>query len=129
MTSYLTFENILELARDAVAPTELLIRDAGLLESAIARPQTTVFGEDAYPSLYRKAAALMESIARNHALVDGNKRLAWLATAVFLLLNYVDLQAPSVDDGEGFVLAVASGEYDLHQIEATITAWSTPVTP
>lgn len=127
MTSYLTFENILDLARDAVAPAELLIRDAGLLESAIARPKTTVFGEDAYPSLSRKAAALMESIARNHALVDGNKRLAWLATAVFLLLDDVDLQAPTVDDGERFVLAVAAGKYDLAELEATITAWSTPI--
>jgi Prophage maintenance system killer protein len=126
VTSYLTFENILDLSRDAAAPAELLIRDAGLLASAIDRPQAMVFGADAYPTLSRKAAALMDSTARHLALVEGDKRLAWIATAVFLLLNDVDLQAPSVDDGERFVLAVASGEYDLHQIEATITAWSTP---
>lgn len=65
---------------------EVALRDRGLLASAAARPQTTVFGEDAYPSFAEKAAALMHSLARNHPLVDGNRRLAWAATRVFCLL-------------------------------------------
>jgi len=63
------------------------IRDVGLLGSAISRPSTTVFGIDAYPDIVTKAAALLQSIVNNHALVDGNKRLGWLATSVFLELN------------------------------------------
>ena len=63
------------------------IRDIGLLASAAVRPQTTAFGEDAYTDLWTKAAALLQSILKNHALIDGNKRLGWLATAVFLELN------------------------------------------
>ena len=88
-------------------------RDMGLLASAVARPQTTVFGEDAYPTLSDKAAALMHSLARNHALVDGNKRLAWAAARVFCLLNGHDVQFASVDDAEAMVLAVAAGDLDV----------------
>lgn len=123
MTNYLSFEDVLQLAHDAVEPAQLLIRDPGLLQSAAHRPSATVFGQDAYPGLPRKAAALMESLARNHALVDGNKRLTWLATVVFLLLNDMELCAPSVDEGEAFVLAVAAGELELDEIEVTITGW------
>lgn len=61
-------------------PAEVLVRDVGLLESDLARPQASAFGEDAHPELHVKAAALLESLARNHALIDGNKRLAWVAT-------------------------------------------------
>ena len=65
------------------------VRDVGLLNSAAARPRTTVFGEDAYPDIWAKAAALLQSVVKNHALVDGNKRLGWLATATFLEINGV----------------------------------------
>lgn len=75
------------------------IRDVGLLGSAVARPQTTAFGEDAYPDIWTKAAALLHSIIKNHALVDGNKRLGWLATAVFLEINGVEISRASNDDG------------------------------
>ncbi len=67
------------------------IRDIGLLGSAVARPQTTVFGEDSYPDIWTKAAALLHSIVKNHALLDGNKRLGWLATAVFLEINRIEI--------------------------------------
>ena len=83
MTLHLTVEQALKIARVAVGgPIEL--RDVGLLDAAVHRPRASVLGQDAYPDLLTKAAALLHSLARNHPLVDGNKRLAWLATYVFL---------------------------------------------
>jgi death-on-curing protein len=79
----------------------------------------TVFGEDAYPSFAEKAAALMHSLARNHALVDGNQRLAWAATRVFCLLNGRDI-AFGVDEAEALVVAVARGELDVAQVARSI---------
>lgn len=76
----------------------------------------SVFGEPAYGSFVEQAAALMHSIARNHALVDGNKRLAWAGTRVFPLMNNRDLRYDSVDDAEAFVLAVASGELGVPEM-------------
>lgn len=109
---YLDLEDLLSLVEILnVGP----VRDVGLLDSATARPQSTVFGEDAYPTLRLKAAALLHSIASNHALVDGNKRLAWLATVVFLDLNG---QAVSIADDAAFnlVWSVAAGEVDVQGI-------------
>lgn len=114
---YLTVADLLEIAVGVVG--EVAVRDRGLLASAAGRPQSTVFGEDAYPTFAAKAAALMHSLARNHALVDGNKRLAWAATRVFCLLNGRDL-AFAVDDAEALVLAVARGELDVADIAASI---------
>jgi death on curing protein len=108
---YLTLDDVLEVADGII--DGVVVRDMGLLASAVARPQTTVFGEDAYPTLSDKAAALMHSLARNHALVDGNKRLAWAAARVFCLLNGHDVQFASVDDAEAMVLAVAAGDLDV----------------
>ncbi len=95
------------------------MRDRGLLASTAGRPQSTVFGEEAYPTFAEKAAALMHSLARNHALVDGNKRLAWAATRVFCLLNGRDLQF-AVEEAEALVLAVARGELEVADIAASI---------
>ena len=86
------------------------IRDLGLLGSAVARPQTTAFGEDAYSDIWTKAAALLHSIVKNHALVDGNKRLGWLATAVFLEINGVEISRASNDDVYDLVIDVAAGQ-------------------
>lgn len=83
MTTYLNLEDI--LAR--VVDTGGVVRDAGLLEAAVARPMASVFGEDAYPSLATKAAALLHSLAQNQALMDGNKRLAMASALAFLRLN------------------------------------------
>lgn len=77
----------------------------------------------------QKAAALVESRVRNQPLAEGNKQLAWLATVVFLLLNGVDLRAPSTDAAESFLLAVAAGELGLDEIASKITAWLQPSTP
>lgn len=88
-TDYLTVEDLLEVAAGVIG--EVTIRDAGLLAAAAGRPQLTVYGDDAYPTFDEKAAALLHSLVRNHALVDGNKRLAWAATRVFCILNGHDL--------------------------------------
>jgi death on curing protein len=107
------------------APAEL--RDLGLLEAAAARPFASAFGEDAYPDLETKAAALLHSVARNHALVDGNKRLALASTIAFLGLNGRRLTWTN-DEAYDFVVAVASGELDevstiAEGIRAATTDW------
>jgi death-on-curing protein len=120
---YLTLEDLLEVARSAVNQ-QVLVRDLGLLEAAAARPATSAFGADAYPDLHVKAAALLHSLVRNHALVDGNKRLAWTAARVFLRINEVRVSAPE-DAAVDFVVAVASGELDdLEKIAERLRAWS-----
>jgi death-on-curing protein len=113
---YLDFEDLLELVRTlGVGP----VRDVGLLDSAAARPRSSAFGEDAYPSLQLKAAALLHSVARNHALVDGNKRLAWLATVVFLDLNG---HAPDINDeaASHLVMDTAQGAVEVGEIAARL---------
>jgi death-on-curing protein len=114
---YLSLEDLLEIAVGVIG--DVAIRDRGLLASAAARPQSSAFGEDAYPTFASKAAALMHSLARNHALVDGNKRLAWSATRAFCLLNHHDL-AFTIDDAEQFVLAVARGDLDVPDITTVL---------
>lgn len=90
---------------------QVLVRDMGLLESAVARPRATVFGQEAYPTLAGKAAALCHSIARNHALVDGNKRLALAGIMAFLGLNGYRLTLTE-DEAYDLIMAVASGDID-----------------
>jgi death-on-curing protein len=104
---YLSVPQALAIANIAVDGTAV-VRDIGLLVAAIERPRASVFGEDAYPTLFAKAAAMMHSIVRSHPLVDGNKRFGITATAVFLRLNGVRLLLP-VDAAEAFVVAVAEG--------------------
>ena len=106
---YLTLGELLHVAERTLG--EVLVRDHGLLESALARPQTTVFGDDAYPTIEEKAAALLHSLARNHALVDGNKRLALAGTIAFLGMNGWRLTL-SNDEAYDLVMAVATGELD-----------------
>jgi death-on-curing protein len=106
---YLDLEDILRLVRFlGVGP----VRDLGLLDSAIHRPQSSAFGEDAYRTIELKAAALLHSLTKNHALVDGNKRIAWLATVVFCDLNGFE---PELTDDQVFELVwdVASTTLDL----------------
>jgi len=111
---YLTLPELLNLAQRLGADE---VRDYGLLDSALARPQSSVFGQDAYPDVWQKAAALMESLARNHALVDGNKRIAWYATWVFLHMNGHPLDVDfDVDEAERFVLDVCQGALDVPKI-------------
>ena len=115
LTRFLELDDVVRMA------TRLLgdpppIKDLGLLGSAIARPQATAFGTEAYPDLVSKAAAMLQSIVNNHALVDGNKRLGWLATAVFLELNAVEASNLPNDEVFDLVMWVASSAPDLDEI-------------
>lgn len=114
MTDLLTFEDALTVLDEM----NLVIRDPGLLDSAVARPAATVFAEDAYPHLAGKVAALLESVVRNHALVDGNKRAGWAFAVITLWLNGCDI---TYDEDEAFdaVMKVAAGGARL----STIYEW------
>ncbi len=109
------------LLEDVLRQTERLgfvVRDVGLLAGALARPQTSAFGEDAYRTLWDKAAAMCQSIDNNQSLVDGNKRLAWLVTKVFLAINGQTLEA-TADSGERFIVDLVAG----HEPLDTIASW------
>ncbi len=123
MTLYISAEQALRIARVAVGgPVEL--RDLGLLEAAVHRPRASVLGQDAYLDVLTKAAALMHSLAGNHPLVDGNKRLAWLATYVFLSKNGITLE-PSDDAAYELVMAVACGSIDdVGEIAAALASFA-----
>jgi death-on-curing protein len=123
MTEYLDLDDLLLTARLAIGES-VEVRDYGLLESALVRPRATVFGQDAYSDLHLKAAALLHSLARNHPLVDGNKRLAWTACRTFLAVNGQWISAPE-DDRFDFVIAVATGSvHDLDKIAEQLRTWS-----
>ena len=123
MIEYLDLEDLLEIARRVVGE-DVAVRDHGLLESALARPRASVFGQDAYADVHLKAAALLQSLARNHALVDGNKRLAWTACRTFLAINGVWIKA-SEDERFELVIRVATGDDHLiDEIAQQLRAWS-----
>lgn len=120
MTTYLAFEHVLAISERVTG--ERSVRDAGCIESACGRPRASAFGEDAYPNLWEKAAAFMQSIACNHGFTDGNKRTAWVASVAFLEVNGHSLD-PAFDVGaaEAFVLAVATGAMrDVPQIASAL---------
>ncbi len=108
---YLSAEDVLAIAELAVDDQGVVVRDAGLLESAVHRPSASMFGQEAYPDLFDKAAALLQSLAINHPFFDGNKRTAWTSCVVFLALNDVQLR-PDIDAAERLVIAVATGSLD-----------------
>ncbi len=120
--SYLALEDVLALARRL---GQARPRDVGLVASGIVRPQTSVLGEDAYPDLHTKAAAILHSLARNHAFVDGNKRVAWLSAGAFYWINGLLLDAPD-DPAYDLVIAVATGDLDVPAIAATLAQWARP---
>lgn len=121
MTEYLTLEDGLLI----VDRLGFHVRDAGLLASALARPAASLFGDDAYPTIDRKAAALLESLARNHPLFDGNKRTAWTSFVTFLWINGWKHDF-STDDAFDLVVGVASGAIDLDESERRIHANRVP---
>ena len=120
-TEYLDVDDLVDLARTLLGDPPP-IRDLGLLGSAAARPRTTVMGQDAYPDLLTKAAALLQSIVANHALIDGDKRLGWLATAVFLELNGVPASGADNDDVYRLVMTVARHRPSLDEIAGRLRA-------
>jgi death-on-curing protein len=116
---FLTLEDLLALTADLGVPA---LRDLGLLDAAAKRPQTSLYGRDAYPGIHEKAAVLLESLTRNHALVDGNKRLGWLATYVFYALNGLQLEAPD-DAAYDLVIAVSTGAVGYRESAARLQGW------
>lgn len=119
MIDYLSYEDVLQVAAGVLG--QVVVVDAGLLASAVLRPRVTVMAEDAYPTLEAKAAAFLHGIARNHALVDGNKRLAWAATRVFLLMNGCSI-GYEVHDAEAIAVGVARGDVDVPELADWVKA-------
>ena len=124
MIVYLTLDNLLAMVEEAGLQA---VRDVGLLDSAAQRPRTTVFGEDAYPTLDEKVAVLLESIVRNHPLIDGNKRLGWLSAKVFYGINGAFLDAPE-DPAYDLVIAVATGVMSYQESAARLASWTSTST-
>ena len=122
MTEYLTLEDGLLI----VDRLGFHVRDAGLLASALARPAASLFGDDAYGTIDRKASALLESLARNRPLFDGNKRTAWTTFVAFLWINGWKHNF-ATDDAFDLVVGVASGEIDLDESERRIRAHRIPL--
>jgi death-on-curing protein len=122
---YLTLPELLYIAERATG-APVAVRDVGLLESAAARPQATAFGADAYEDLDAKAAALLHSLARNHALVDGNKRLALGALIAFYGINGRRLILTN-DAAYDLIMRVATGRLDsVNDIAATLEKSTEP---
>ncbi len=112
---YLDVEDLLDLARRLLGDPPP-VRDLGLLGAAAARPRAAAFGEDAYGDIWSKAGALLHSIVNNHPLIDGNKRLGWLATAVFLELNESTVSTAADDDVYDLVIAVAASTPSVEDV-------------
>jgi death-on-curing protein len=119
---YLTLDDLLALADDLGVNK---VRDLGLLDSAAHRPRSSLMGRDAYPTLHEKAAVLLESVVRNHPLVDGNKRLGWMTVFVFYGLNGFDLDAPE-DDAYDLVIAVSTGLLAYAETAERLASWVRP---
>ena len=117
---YLGLEEVIEIG-EALIP-DFRIRDIGLLESAVHRPATVIYGQEAYPSIEGKIAALMHSLAANHALIDGNKRLTWSSGRLFAILNNLDFYV-GIDEAEGVIISLASGELDAKSLAPIIGKW------
>lgn len=122
---YLDLDDLILLAT-ALLGDPPPIRDLGLLGAAAARPRASAFGDDAYPDLWSKAAALLHSIVKNHALIDGNKRLSWVACAVFLDLNGFDPTAASNDDVFELVMRVATEPIEVTELAARLRSMIGP---
>ncbi len=118
---YLDVEEVLHLHRIEVG-ADVGVRDHNLLEAAVERPRQSAFGDDAYPTLASKAAALLESLARNHPFVDGNKRIAVLASFVFLELNGHAVET-SNDDVVSTVLDLITRDIDFDELVVRIERW------
>jgi death-on-curing protein len=116
---YLDLDDVVDIAT-ALLGDPPPIRDVGLLGSAVARPAATVFGEDAYPTIWAKAAALLDSIVNNHALVDGNKRLGWLTTYTFLEINGIAIARAKNDAVYDLVIGVASSHMAIDELAAEL---------
>jgi death-on-curing protein len=117
---YLYLDEVIEIGESLIP--DFRIRDIGLLESAVNRPEMTVYGQEAYKTIAEKIAALMHSLASKHALVDGNKRITWSCGRVFAILNGCDFEV-EVDEAERVIVALASGELDAKSLDPIIEKW------
>ncbi len=122
---YLDLDDLIALAT-ALLGHPAPIRDLGLLGAAVARPRTTASGIDAYPDIWTKAASLLQSIVSNHALIDGNERLGWLATAVSLEVNGHNVATAENNDVNDLVINVASQQPGLDEIAAALKTLDRP---
>lgn len=122
MTEHLDLEDLLVSAEVALGgPPQ--VGDIGILEAAVARTRASVYGEDAYPDLHAKAAALLHSIVTGHALIDGNKRLGWVSVRLFYRLNGTDVRIP-IDDAFDLVTSIADGTLrDVLDIAEHLRPW------
>lgn len=122
MTEHLDLDDLLVAAEVAIGGPPK-VRDIGILEAAVARTRASVYGEDAYPDLHAKAAALLHSIITGHALIDGNKRLGWVSVRLFYRMNGTDLRIP-VDDAFDLVASIADGSLrDVPDIADRLRVW------
>jgi death on curing protein len=122
VTDYLDLEDLLAAA-DAAVGGAAEVRDIGLLQAAAARPRASAFGEEAYPNLDEKAAALLHSLVTGHPLVDGNKRLGWVALRLFYRLSDQDIR-PDENEAFDLVVDVATGTVeDIAAIAARLATW------
>jgi len=122
VTEHLDLDDLL-VAAEVILGEPPQVRDIGILEAAVARTRASVYGEDAYPDLDAKAAALLHSIVTGHALVDGNKRLGWVSVRLFYRLNGSNLRV-HIDDAEALVIAIADGSLrDVQKIADRLRPW------
>lgn len=127
MTKFLTKEEVVSahyfMMRRMNDADQAGVKDHGLLESAVHRPQQSVFGEDAYPTLFDKAAALLESLIKNHCFHNGNKRTAYLVTKSFLMLNGYHLRMERKYAVE-FIVDIAKGLHSFEKIVLVLKEYS-----
>jgi len=122
VTEHLDLDDLL-VAAGVILGEPPQVRDIGILAAAVARTRASVYGEDAYPDLDAKAAALLHSIVTGHALVDGNKRLGWVSVRLFYRLNGSNLRV-HIDDAEALVIAIADGSLrDVQKIADRLRPW------
>jgi death-on-curing protein len=108
-TVYLEIDDVLEIFEALIGPATTLLRSCDLLESAVLAPQQSAFGQDAYPTVGRKAWAYLRGLCQNHAFIDGNKRIAWATTRAFLLANGIGIAA-STEVVEDLIVRLAAGQ-------------------
>lgn len=117
---YLTLDELIEMGESLIP--DLRIRDIGLLELVLHRPETTIYGVEAYPTFPEKLAALMHSLSSNHMMIDGNKRIAWIGSRAFALINGKDFDIDG-NTAEEVIKSLASGELDAKSLALIIKDW------
>ncbi|HVF05541.1 MAG TPA: type II toxin-antitoxin system death-on-curing family toxin [Frankiaceae bacterium] len=121
---YLTVTEVIRMHEAEVGDD--LLADLGLVDAAVQRPQQSVYGRDAYADIHAKAAALFQSLARNHGFIDGNKRVAVTAVGVFYLLNGWVLRTPDQGDLVALAVDTADAHLTVEVIADTLKGWAEP---